>query len=161
MPTTRPCAPTSRPSTRLAFGLVRFVDGRRRVLPDRACSSAPDSMDIISIWSQWHSLTPRADGRQGVRAEDHGHEGDLSRFLLRDEVPEPFLAEIGGGRLHRRGHRAAYAKAYCQGLDGQVSATTASTSTTSLNGAADGPLVGGRFGGTISPIPSCVHTATA
>ncbi len=39
--------------------------------------STPDSMDIISLWSQWHSLTPAQIEGQGVRAAGAGHEGGL------------------------------------------------------------------------------------
>ena len=79
--------------------------------------SAPDSMDIISIWSQWHSLTPRADRRQGVRAEDQGHEGDLHDLLGQDARAVPHRDRRR--RIYRRGHRGLR-QSLLQGLDGQV-----------------------------------------
>lgn len=38
--------------------------------------SAPDSMDIVSIWSQWYDDS-RADCRQGVRPESERNESHL------------------------------------------------------------------------------------
>ena len=57
--------------------------------------SAPDSMDIISIWSQWHSLTPEQIADKEFVQKIKGTKVTFTIFS--DKMPEPFLTEIGGG----------------------------------------------------------------
>ena len=60
---------------------------------------------------------PRADRRQGVRAEDQGHEGDLHDLLGQDARAVPHRDRRR--RIYRRGHRGLR-QSLLQGLDGQV-----------------------------------------
>ena len=79
--------------------------------------SAPDSMDIISIWSQWHSLTPEQIADKEFVQKIKGTKVTFTIFS--DKMPEPFLTEIGGGEYTDEAIEA-YAKSLLQGLDGQV-----------------------------------------
>lgn len=71
-------------------------------------SSAPDSMDIISIWSQWHSLTPEQMADKEFVQKVKGTK--VTYTIFAHEVPEPFLVD---GRVTPEG-LAAYAKAYAR-----------------------------------------------
>ena len=73
--------------------------------------SAPDSMDIISIWSQWHSLTPEQIADKEFVQKIKGTKVTFTIFS--DKMPEPFLTEIGGGEYTDEAIEA-YAKAYCK-----------------------------------------------
>lgn len=73
--------------------------------------SAPDSMDIISIWSQWHSLTPEQIADKEFVQKVKGTKVTFTIFS--DKMPEPFLTEIGGGEYTDEAIEA-YAKAYCK-----------------------------------------------
>lgn len=73
--------------------------------------SAPDSMDIISIWSQWHSLTPEQKADIEFVQKIKGTKVTFTIFS--DKMPEPFLTEIGGGEYTDEAIEA-YAKAYCK-----------------------------------------------
>lgn len=52
--------------------------------------SAPDSMDIISIWSQWHSLTPEQMADKEYVQKVKGTKVTFTTFL--DNIPEEFRA---------------------------------------------------------------------
>lgn len=52
--------------------------------------SAPDSMDIISIWSQWHSLTPEQIADKEYVQKVKGTKVTFTTFL--DNLPEEFRA---------------------------------------------------------------------
>ena len=52
-------------------------------------------MDIISIWSQWHSLTPEQIADKEFVQKIKGTKVTFTIFS--DKMPEPFLTEIGGG----------------------------------------------------------------
>lgn len=73
--------------------------------------SAPDSMDIISIWSQWHSLTPEQMADKEFVQKIKGTK--VTYTIFSDKMPEPFLTEIGGGEYTDEAIEA-YAKAYCK-----------------------------------------------
>ncbi len=77
--------------------------------------SAPDSMDIISMWSQWHSLTP-------AQIEDKAYVQQIKGTkvvicISARDVPTEFKEFIEGGPEHgiTDASLAAYAKAW--GLD--------------------------------------------
>ena len=53
--------------------------------------SAPDSMDIISIWSQWHSLTPEQIEDKRFVQEVKGTKVTFTTFI--DNLPKEFRAE--------------------------------------------------------------------
>ncbi len=69
--------------------------------------SAPDSMDIISIWSQWHSLTPQQMADKEVVQKIKGTK--VTYTIFSNDLPEPFLVD---GQITDEGIEA-YAKAYC------------------------------------------------
>ena len=68
-------------------------------------------MDIISIWSQWHSLTPEQIADKEFVQKIKGTKVTFTIFS--DKMPEPFLTEIGGGEYTDEAIEA-YAKAYCK-----------------------------------------------
>lgn len=72
--------------------------------------SAPDSMDIISIWSQWHTLTPQQMADKEFVQKTLGTK--VTYTIFSDKLPEPFL-EIGNGEYTDEAIEA-YAKAYCK-----------------------------------------------
>ena len=72
--------------------------------------SAPDSMDIISIWSQWHTLTPEQMADKDQVRKLKGTKVTFTIFA--HEMPEPFLS-MGNGEYTEEAI-AAYAKAYCK-----------------------------------------------
>lgn len=72
--------------------------------------SAPDSMDIISIWSQWHTLTPQQKADKEFVQKTLGTK--VTYTIFSDKLPEPFL-EIGNGEYTDEAIEA-YAKAYCK-----------------------------------------------
>lgn len=69
---------------------------------------APDSMDIISIWSQWHSLTPAQMKDKEYVQKMKGTKVTFTIFA--HDVPEEFKVE---GKVTPEG-LAAYAKAYAK-----------------------------------------------
>ncbi len=73
--------------------------------------SAPDSMDIISIWSQWHTLTPEQIADKEFVQKIKGTK--VTYTIFSDKMPEPFLTEIGKGEYTDEAIEA-YAKAYCK-----------------------------------------------
>lgn len=73
--------------------------------------SAPDSMDIISIWSQWHSLTPEQMADKEFVQKIKGTK--VTYTIFSNSLPEPFLTEIGKGEYTDEAIEA-YAKAYCK-----------------------------------------------
>ena len=70
--------------------------------------SAPDSMDIISIWSQWHTLTPQQKADKEFVQKTLGTKVIYTIFA--HEVPEQFLVD---GEVTPEG-LATYAKAYAK-----------------------------------------------
>ena len=70
--------------------------------------SAPDSMDIISIWSQWHTLTPQQKADKEFVQKIMGTKVIYTIFA--HEVPEQFLVD---GEVTPEG-LASYAKAYAK-----------------------------------------------
>lgn len=70
--------------------------------------SAPDSMDIISIWSQWHTLTPQQMADKEFVQKIMGTKVIYTIFA--HEVPEQFLVD---GEVTPEG-LASYAKAYAK-----------------------------------------------
>lgn len=70
--------------------------------------SAPDSMDIISIWSQWHSLTPQQSADKEFVQKILGTKVIFTIFA--HEVPKQFLVD---GEVTPEG-LATYAKAYAK-----------------------------------------------
>ena len=70
--------------------------------------SAPDSMDIISIWSQWHTLTPQQKADKEFVQKVMGTKVIYTIFA--HEVPEQFLVD---GEVTPEG-LASYAKAYAK-----------------------------------------------
>ena len=81
--------------------------------------SAPDSMDIISIWSQWHTLTPeqRADMEKVQKLK-----GTKVTFtIFSDVLPKAFIPDCTDYDTDKYDESkytdeaiAAYAKAYCR-----------------------------------------------
>lgn len=69
---------------------------------------APDSMDIISIWSQWHSLTPSQMADKEFVQKVKGTK--ITYTIFAHEVPEEFKED---GQVTPEG-LAAYAKAYAK-----------------------------------------------
>ena len=70
--------------------------------------SAPDSMDIISIWSQWHSLTPEQMADKEFVQKIKGTKVTFTIFA--HEVPDEFLVD---GEVTPEG-LATYARAYAR-----------------------------------------------
>ncbi len=114
--------------------------------------SAPDSMDIISIWSQWHTLTPQQKADKEFVQKIMGTKVIYTIFA--HEVPEQFLVD---GEVTPEG-LASYAKAYAKdsmdkyqydGIDLDYEPEWAAEVRWST-----------VFRSTISPIPTCVHTTT-
>lgn len=70
--------------------------------------SAPDSMDIISIWSQWHSLTQQQKDDKAFVQQIMGTKVIFTIFA--HDVPEQFLVD---GKVTPEG-LATYAKAYAK-----------------------------------------------
>lgn len=71
-------------------------------------ASAPDSMDIISIWSQWHSLTPEQMADKEFVQKIKGTKVTFTIFA--HEVPDEFLVD---GEVTPEG-LATYARAYAR-----------------------------------------------
>ena len=67
-------------------------------------------MDIISIWSQWHTLTPQQKADKEFVQKTLGTK--VTYTIFSDKLPEPFL-EIGNGEYTDEAIEA-YAKAYCK-----------------------------------------------
>ncbi|MFQ7503134.1 MAG: glycoside hydrolase family 18 [Alistipes finegoldii] len=88
--------------------------------------SAPDSMDIISIWSQWHTLTPQQMADKEFVQKTLGTK--VTYTIFSDKLPEPFL-EIGNGEYTDEAIEA-YAKPIAKTRWTSIS-TTASISTMS------------------------------
>ncbi len=72
---------------------------------------APDSMDIISIWSQWHSLTPAQMKDKEFVQKVKGTK--VTYTIFSDKMPEPF-ATIYADDPYSDEAIEAYAKAYCK-----------------------------------------------
>ena len=68
--------------------------------------SAPDSMDIISIWSQWHSLTPEQIADKEYVQKVKGTKVTFTTFL--DNIP----AEFRAGETPTEEEIAVFAKAW-------------------------------------------------
>lgn len=70
--------------------------------------SAPDSMDIISIWSQWHSLTPEQIADKEYVQKVKGTKVTFTIFL--DDLPEEFKVdgEITDDAIEN------FARSYCR-----------------------------------------------
>ena len=68
--------------------------------------SAPDSMDIISIWSQWHSLTPEQIADKEYVQKVKGTKVTFTTFL--DNIPKEFRA----GETPTEEEIAVFAKAW-------------------------------------------------
>lgn len=73
--------------------------------------SAPDSMDIISIWSQWHSLTPEKIADMEYVQKVKGTK--VTYTIFSDKMPEPF-ASMWADDPYCDEAIEAYAKAYCK-----------------------------------------------
>ncbi len=71
---------------------------------------APDSMDIISIWSQWHSLTPSQMADKEFVQKVKGTKVTFTIFT--DNMPEPFASMFEDSYSDEA--IEAYAKAYCK-----------------------------------------------
>lgn len=69
-------------------------------------ASAPDSMDIISIWSQWHSLTPEQMADKEYLQKVKGTKVTFTTFL--DNIP----AEFRAGEVPTHEEIANFAKAW-------------------------------------------------
>lgn len=72
--------------------------------------SAPDSMDIISIWSQWHSLTPEQKADKEFVQKIKGTK--VTYTIFTDKMPEPFASMFDDAYSDEA--IQAYAKAYCK-----------------------------------------------
>lgn len=72
---------------------------------------APDSMDIISIWSQWHSLTPAQMKDKEFVQKVKGTK--VTYTIFSDKMPEPF-ATMYADNPYSDEAIEAYAKAYCK-----------------------------------------------
>lgn len=70
--------------------------------------SAPDSMDIISIWSQWHSLTPEQIADKEYVQKVKGTKVTFTTFL--DNLP----AEFRAGEVPTEEEIAVFAKAWAR-----------------------------------------------
>ncbi|MCM1501236.1 MAG: glycoside hydrolase family 18 [Bacteroidales bacterium] len=75
--------------------------------------SAPDSMDIISIWSQWHSLTKEQIADKEFVQKVKGTKVTYTIFL--DDLPEQFQCEGWPNVSEEEQDKCieAFAKAYC------------------------------------------------
>lgn len=76
--------------------------------------SAPDSMDILSIWSQWYDLTPEQIADKEFVQKVKGTKVTYTIFL--DDLPEPFRCEGWPNVSAEEQNKCieAFAKAYCQ-----------------------------------------------
>ena len=72
---------------------------------------APDSMDIISIWSQWHSLTPAQMKDKEFVQKVKGTK--VTYTIFSDKMPEPFATMYAEDPYSDEAIEA-YAKAYCK-----------------------------------------------
>lgn len=72
---------------------------------------APDSMDIISIWSQWHSLTPAQMKDKEFVQKVKGTK--VTYTIFSDKMPEPFATMYADDPYSDEAIEA-YAKAYCK-----------------------------------------------
>ena len=72
---------------------------------------APDSMDIISIWSQWHSLTPAQEKDKEFVQKVKGTK--VTYTIFSDKMPEPFATMYAEDPYSDEAIEA-YAKAYCK-----------------------------------------------
>lgn len=73
-------------------------------------SNCPDSMDIISIWSQWHTLTPAQVADKEFVQKVKGTK--VTYTIFSDKMPEPFASMFDDPYSDEA--IEAYAKAYCK-----------------------------------------------
>lgn len=73
-------------------------------------SNCPDSMDIISIWSQWHTLTPAQVADKEFVQKVKGTK--VTYTIFSNVMPEPFASMYDDPYCDEA--IEAYAKAYCK-----------------------------------------------
>lgn len=98
---------------KIAFGWFGSWTGNGASYQSRLVS-APDSMDIISIWSQWHSLTPEQIADKETIQKKKGTKVTYTIFL--DDLPKQFQCE-GWPNVSREMQDECiekFAKAYCR-----------------------------------------------
>lgn len=97
---------------KLAFGWYGSWTGSGASRQSKV-SSAPDSMDIISIWSQWHSLTPEQIADKEFVQKVKGTKVTYTIFL--HDIPEEFK-DWEGNAEHGITDEVIerFAKAYCK-----------------------------------------------
>ncbi|MDE5890142.1 MAG: DUF1735 domain-containing protein [Bacteroidales bacterium] len=98
---------------KVAFGWYGSWTGNGASYQTRLVS-APDSMDIISIWSQWYDLTPDQIADKEYVQKVKGTKVTYTIFL--DNLPEQFRCEGWPNVSEEEQDRCieTFAKAYCQ-----------------------------------------------
>lgn len=98
---------------KLAFGWYGSWTGNGASYQTRL-ASAPDSMDIISIWSQWHTLTPEQMADKEYVQKVKGTKVTYTIFL--HDLPTEFRCEGWPNVSYDEQQECieAFAKAYCQ-----------------------------------------------